>query len=189
MAHLDRLYLGAVTATGAGAGATAIVPNLVVQIPISIGEALTFLEASVLYTLSAADIHHVDLEDIEKRRLLVMTALAGDAASEAVMKPILGRSVPYWGKEAVKKIPMEAVHKANKILGPKFVAKWTGQTSALILGKQVPMLFGVAIGAVGNHLFGRVVVRATRSILGPAPSTWDTGGRSDLTSNETELIE
>src|SRR5690554_953032 len=73
ISYLNKIYLAAVTTTGAGAGAAAIVPNVVVQVPVALGDLLTFLEASVLYTISVAEIHGLDLEDVERRRLLVMS--------------------------------------------------------------------------------------------------------------------
>lgn len=186
LAYVDKIYLAAVTITGAGAGAAAIVPNIAVQIPVGLGEALTFLEASVLYTLSVAEIYGVDLEDIEMRRLLVMAALVGDATSQAVLKPILGKSVPHWGKAIVKRIPMEAINRANKVLGPRFIAKWAGKTSALVLGKQVPFFIGVGVGGVGNQLFGRAVIKATKTILGPPPGVWDESRSSVQTENPSD---
>ena len=51
ISYLNAIYLSAVTTTGAGAGAAAIVPNGWVQVPVAIVDLITFLEASVLYTL------------------------------------------------------------------------------------------------------------------------------------------
>src|SRR5690554_7063982 len=53
--------------------------------------ALAFTEASVLYILSVAEVHGLHPEDIERRRLLVMTVMLGDSASHAVNKTV-GRS-------------------------------------------------------------------------------------------------
>lgn len=169
---LNAYYLGGVTATGAGAGAAAIVPNGWIQVPVAAAELLTFLEASVFYTLSIAEIHGVDVEDVERRKLLVMAVLLGDGAAKSVLDPIIGRMVPYWGKKIVQAIPMPAINAANKVLGPRFITKWGTQQGALVLGKQVPMAIGVGIGAAGNHIFGRLIVKAARKILGPPPVTW-----------------
>lgn len=179
IAYLNKFYLGAVTTTGAGAGAAAIVPNGWVQLPVAAVELATFLEASVLYALSVAEIHGVHAEDVERRRLLVMSVLVGDAAVKKAVEPILGRSVPYWGKAIVNSIPMSAITKANKVLGPRFITKYGTKQGVLVLGKQVPFFIGVGIGAAGNGTFGWFVIRSARKILGPPPEVWSEE-RSDV---------
>lgn len=188
IAHLDKYYLGAVTTTGAGAGAAAIVPNGWVQIPVAAAELVTFLEASVLYALSVAEIHGVHAEDVERRRLLVMSVLLGDAAVKKAVEPILGRSVPYWGRAIVNSIPMSAISKANKVLGPRFITKYGTKQGVLVLGKQMPMLIGVGIGAAGNGTFGWFVIRSARRILGPPPEEWPSSTDASAGSASEERI-
>lgn len=43
----------------------------------------------------------------------------------------------------------------------------------LVLGKQVPLFIGAGIGAGGNGLFGWLIVKAARKILGPPPESWN----------------
>lgn len=173
LSHLNKIYLGAVAGAGAGAGAAAAVPNGWVQVPEAFADLLTFLEASVLYTLSIAEIHGLDVEDVERRRLLVTSVLVGNSAATATLEPLIGRSVPYWGRQIVKAIPMSAVNKANKGLGPRFVTKYGTKQDVLVLGKQVPLFIGAGIGAGGNGLFGWLIVKAARKILGPPPESWN----------------
>lgn len=165
-------YLTAVTGTGAASGASAIVPNGWVQLPVAVLDLGTFLEASVFYTLAVAEIHGLNPEDIERRRLLVMTVLMGDSAASSTLRPILSKSVPYWGKSIVEKIPMSAVNAANKLLGPRFITKYGTKQGVLVLGKQIPLGIGVLVGAGGNHGFGWLIVLSAKKILGPAPASW-----------------
>lgn len=172
--YLNKFYLRTVTATGAGAGATAAIPNGWVQLPAAAADLLAFLEASVLYTLSIAEVHGVDVEDVERRRLLVMSVLVGNAAATSALEPLIGRTAPYWGKKIVQSIPMSTINAANRVLGPRFVTKYGVKQGVLVLGKQVPLFVGAGIGGGGNNLFGRFVVKAGKKILGPAPDSWDT---------------
>lgn len=173
LAHMTKIYLGAVAATGAGAGAAAAVPNGGVQVPAAIADLLVFLEASVLYTLSAAEVHGLSVEDVERRRLLVMSVLIGNSAANATLEPLIGRSAPYWGRLIVGAIPMSTINRANKLLGPRFVTKYGAKQGLVVLGIQMPFLIGAAIGAGGNGLFGWFIVKAARKILGPPPKSWD----------------
>ena len=193
IAYVDKFYLGAVTTTGAGAGAAAIVPNGWVQVPVAAAELVTFLEASVLYALSVAEIHGVHAEDAERRRLLVMSVLVGDAAVKKAVEPLIGRSVPYWGRAIVNSIPMSAINNANKVLGPRFITKYGTKQGVLVLGKQMPMLIGVGVGAAGNGAFGWFVIRSARKILGPSPDEWgatdDGGAESSPASPVGDIAE
>lgn len=169
---VNRWYLGAVTGSGAAAGLSSVFPNGAVQIPAALGDLGVFLESSVLYTLTLAEIHNLHPEDIERRRLLVYLVLAGDSAGSKGLQAILGRSVPHWGKVIVNAVPMEAINAANKFLGPRFITRYGTTQGVLVLGKQVPMGLGALVGAGGNHLFGRVTVRAAQKVLGTPPLSW-----------------
>jgi hypothetical protein len=171
--YANAIYLTAVTTTGGAAGASAAVPNGVVQIPVAIADLLTFLEASVLYTLTVAEIHGLHIEDLERRRFLVMAVLLGDAGATRVISPLVQRTAPHWGKQVVKAIPMTAINAANKVLGPRFITKYGTTQGLLVLAKQVPFFIGAGIGAAGNHLFGWVVIKASKKILGPVRDSWD----------------
>lgn len=171
-AYITKWYLGTVAASGTGAGAAAVMPNGVAQTSAAAADLITYLEASVYYVLCLAEIHSLDLEDLERRRLLVTSVLLGESASSKVLDKVIGRAAPHWGKKMVEAIPMEAVRKANKILGPRFVTKWGTKTGVLVLGKQVPLMIGAAIGGGGNLLFGFFVIKAGKTILGPAPEAW-----------------
>lgn len=184
VALLNTVYLSTVTTTGAGAGAAAIVPNGWLQLPIAAADLLVFLEASVLYSLSVAEVYGVDIEDVERRKFLVLSALVGNAAMNAAVEPLLLRTAPYWGKKIVQAIPMNAINAANKVLGPRFITKYGVKQGVLVLGKQIPMFIGVAIGAGGNHAFGWFVITATRKNLGKAPKTWGADTAEELIVNE-----
>ncbi|MEU2228568.1 hypothetical protein [Streptomyces sp. NPDC018347] len=168
--RLDRYYLAGVTASGGASGAAGIVPGA--GIPTALADVMLFTEASVLYTLSLAEVHGIHPEDFERRKLLVLTVLLGDAAVSALEKTI-GRTGPYWARRIVKAIPMAAINRANKVLGPRFITKFGTKQGVLVLSKQVPLGIGAALGAGGNHVFGRLTIKSARAIFGQPPSSWD----------------
>lgn len=182
ISYLDKFYLGAVTATGAAAGAAAVVPSGVVQVPAAIGGLLSFLQASVLYTLSVAEVHGLHVEDIEARTRLMTSVLAGNTAATTTLDPLISRTAPHWGKKVVKSIPMSAINKANDVLGPRFVTKYGRKQGVLVLDKQVPFFIGAGIGAGANHLFGLSIIKATQKILGPPPESWGDPSETESSS-------
>ena len=135
-------------------------------------DVVAFTEASVLYALTLAEIHGIHPEDIERRRLLVQTVLIGDSAITALNKGA-DRTVPYWGKQIVNAIPMSAVLKANKVLGPRFITKYGTKQGVLVLSKQIPLGIGIGVGAFANHMIGRTIVRTARKVFGPAPEFFE----------------
>lgn len=171
IATLNKTVIGAVTVTGAAAGAAAIVPNGAVQIPAGIADFLAFTEASVLYVLSLAEVHGLDPEDLERRKLLVMTVMLGDGAV-GVLDKVIGKSGKYWAKLIVDKTPMPAINAANKILGPRFITKYGTKQGVLVLGKQVPLGVGVVLGGGGNAAFAWATTKSAKKVFGSAPGTW-----------------
>lgn len=172
VAFVNKTYMSVVTGSGAGAGLASVVPNGFVQAPVAVADLLAFLEASVLYVLTAAEIYGVDVEDFERRRFLVMTALLGNSGATAVTQALGKRTVPYWGSKMVNAIPMEAIKRANKVLGPRFITRYGSRQGVLVLGKQLPLALGAAVGAGGNAAFGYFVTRSTKRVLGTVPKDW-----------------
>ncbi|MFF5857741.1 hypothetical protein ACFY8B_19240 [Streptomyces sp. NPDC012751] len=168
--RLDRYYLAGVTASGGASGAAGIVPGA--GIPTALADVMLFTEASVLYTLSLAEVHGIHPEDFERRKLLVLTVLLGDAAVSALDK-IIGRTGPYWARRIVKAVPMTAINRANKVLGPRFITKYGTRQGVLVLSKQVPLGIGAALGAGGHHVLGRLTIKSARALFGQPPSSWD----------------
>ena len=177
--RLDRYYLAAVTASGGASGAAGMVPGA--AIPTALADVMVFTEASVLYTLSLAEVHGVHPEDFERRKLLALTVLLGETAVGALDKAV-GKTGPYWAKLIVEAIPMSAINKANKVLGPRFITRYGTRQGVLVLGKQVPLGLGAALGAGGNHVFGRLTIESARAIFGEPPSSWADNYRGENVS-------
>lgn len=175
---LDRYFLAAVTTSGSGAGAAGAFPG--VGIPAALADALAFTEAATLYVLCLAEIHDLHPEDIERRRLLVQTVLIGDSAVHALGK-VTDKTGKHWAKVIVEKIPMAAIDKANKVLGPRFITKYGTKQGTLVLSKQLPLGIGIVLGGGANHLVGRGIIASARKIFGPVPDSSPTvyAGDSD----------
>lgn len=170
--YITKWYLGSVASTGAGAGASAAVPNGVVQIPVAIAELTAYTQASVFYVLSVAEVQGLHLEDIERRRLLVSSALLGGTAAQKIIEKAVGPVAKHWGKTLVAAFSRDAIKAINKVLGPRFVTITGGKMGIIVLGKQAPLMIGAGLGATLNVLFASGVVKATKMIMGPAPKDW-----------------
>lgn len=180
--RVTRHYLSLVTTSGGAMGAAGAIPGG--GLPSAAFDAIAFTEASVLFAVTLAEIHGIHPEDIERRRLLVQTVLVGDSAITALNKGA-ERAVPYWGKQIVNAIPMSAVYKANKVLGPWFITKYGTKQGVLVLSKQVPLGLGIGVGAFANHMIGRAIVGTARKVFGPAPAFFESRPDSVLVRAES----
>ncbi|KGN37508.1 hypothetical protein N803_14175 [Knoellia subterranea KCTC 19937] len=169
---LNKYYLATVSTTGGAAGASAFAPT-----GFSVGAAVldlaAFTEASALYSLALAEIHGVPVQDLERRRTLVMGVLLGNSGSKLVEKAA-GRTGAHWGRLLTASIPASSIKQVNKVLGHNFVTRYGTRQGVLVIGKQAPVGIGAAIGAGGNALFGYGVVKSARRAFGPPPTDWST---------------
>lgn len=170
IAVAERRFVAAVTTLGAAAGASAAAPGIgtVAGAATNIAEVGAFVEANVFYVLVVAEIHGALPDDPARLRALVLAALLGDA-SELLTRGA-GRIGRHWGREVANGIPQEVIEAANAILGRRFVSRWGARQGMLVLGRELPVLFGAAVGGVGNRVLARKVVSSVAAAFGPPPS-------------------
>lgn len=181
--RLERQYLAAVTASGAAVGAAAAAPGVgtAVALAVGIGEVGAFLEASTLLTLAIAEVHGLSIDDLERRRTLVLAVVLGDSGARTV-ENVARRTGQHWARRVIEAVPIESIRAVNKVLGRNFLTKYGMKEGIVVLGRIVPFGIGAAIGGTANAMFGQVVVRATRRAFGDPPPGFDPvdGGTSGL---------
>jgi hypothetical protein len=158
---LEKQYLASVVGSGTAVGASAAAPGVgtSVSLALSAGETVTSLEAATLLALAVAEIHGVPVEDVERRRTLLLSILLGDGGTAAVRK-VAGRIGKYWGKHVAEKIPMSAIRSVNRVLGPRFVTRYGTRQGVLVLGRE--MRFGIGAGIGGGRRLPHRPVRRRR---------------------------
>ena len=173
LTYVNKWYLGAVSASGAGAGAAAAVPNGFGQAAAAALDFAGFLEASVLYVYTAAELSGVHPEDLESKRLLVSAVLLGQSAT-GVLEKVIGKVAPHWGKILVgpNVLSREVIKKINMVMGPSFVTLYGSKTGVLVVGKQAPLMIGAVIGGAGNALFATGIIKSAKKIFGPPQDAW-----------------
>ena len=174
-AKLEKRYLAAVTASGAAIGSAAVLPGLgtLSALSAAAGETAVFLEATAFFALATAAVYGVPSENRERRRALVLAVLVGDDSKHAIGE-LLGsrRTNGAWLSEGVASVPMPALAQLNSRLLKRAVRRYTLRRSALLFGKMLPVGVGAVIGAIGNRLVGKKIVRNTRSAFGNPPARW-----------------
>lgn len=170
---LELMYRSALTSTGAAVGATAAIPTVGTgaALALSGGEMLSSMELTVLFALSVAQVHGVRVDEIERRRTLVLGIVLGGSSGETISK-IAERTGQHWAKAIVDSVPVATLRQINKVLGRNFVTKYGTKQGILVLGKVVPFGVGAVIGGGANLAVSEATVRAARRAFGPAPTKW-----------------
>lgn len=172
---LEKRYLAAVTGSGAAVGSTAAFPGIgtLAALSAAAGETVLFLEATALFVLAVANVYGVPAEHREQRRALVLAVLVGDDSRRAVAELIgPGRTSGAWLTEGVASLPIPAITQLNSRLFKRAVRRFTLRRSALLFGKLLPVGIGAIIGAVGNRIAGKKLVRNARRAFGNPPARW-----------------
>ena len=171
---LERMYVSALAGTGAAVGATAAAPAVGtgVALALSAGEAFSSLELSALFVLSVAEVHGVPLDEIERRRTLVMGILLGQSGSTTIVGKAAERTGQHWARQLVSKVPTTTLRQINGVLGKNFVTKYGTEQGIIVLGRVAPFGIGAVIGGGANATVAALAVRAARRAFGPAPLAW-----------------
>ena len=175
VSKLERRYVAAVTASGAAVGSAAVLPGIgtLAALSAAAGETAVFLEATAFFALAVAAVYGVSAEDRERRRTLVLAVLVGDDSKQAMSELIGGgRTNGAWLSEGVASVPLPALSQLNSRLLKKAVRRYTLRRGALLFGKILPVGIGALIGAFGNRMVGKKIVRNTRAAFGTPPARW-----------------
>lgn len=172
---LGRSYQVAVAATGSAGGAIAILPAVgtVASLVTAGAEAVAALDAAVVYTLAVAEIHSVPTDAPERRRALVLGVVMGETG-QAVLAKVTGRSRD-WVEEVTDRLPLSKLGPLNSSLTRWFVKRYVVRQAVLAVGRALPLGIGVVIGAAGNVVTARAVIRAAQRSFGPPPARWPDG--------------
>ncbi|MFI2377518.1 hypothetical protein ACH5AO_20965 [Streptomyces sp. NPDC018964] len=170
---LERMYVSALTGTGAAVGGIAAAPGVGtgVALALSASQTLSSLELSTLFALSLAEVHGVPIDEIERHQTIVMGIMLGGAGSTTIAK-IAERTGRHWGRQVVAKVPVETLHRINNVLGRNFVTKYGTKQRIIVLGRVVPFGIGAVIGGGANAALATLAVRSGRRAFGPPPTSW-----------------
>jgi hypothetical protein len=185
IALLEKRYLATVTGAGAAVGGAAAVPAVgtAAAFALSGTETVLFFEATALFALAVAEVHGIRITDVEPRRTLLLAIVLGDNGAMLVEK-MAGRTGQHWADLLPEAIPLSSVTAVNKTLGRWFLRRYGRKQGMLALGRLAPLGIGAAIGAAGNHAFGRTVVTTSRRVFGPAPARFAGGSRMMIIEGE-----
>ncbi|ARJ07560.1 hypothetical protein GCM10010988_39010 [Cnuibacter physcomitrellae] len=171
---LERMYRAALAGSGAAVGGVAALPAVGTgaALVVSGGEVFTTLEMTAVFALSLAEIHGVPIQELERRRTLVMGILLGGGTTETISR-VAERTGQHWAKNIVAQIPASKLLQINRILGRNFITKYGTKQGILVLGRVIPFGIGTVIGGGANLAMSEVTIRTSRRAFGTPPAKWD----------------
>ena len=172
---LEREYLLAVSASGGAVGAAAAAPAVGtgVAMTLTASEVATFFAASAAFALAVAEVHGIEVEDVARRRTLVLATVLGDQGASVVgTEAGLAGMGGAWAKQVLTKMPSSTVRKVNGALARRMLKRQAAKHGALAFGRLVPFGVGAAIGVAGARSLGRTVVEGARRAFGPPPPSF-----------------
>lgn len=170
---LERRFLRAVVMAGAAVGGTAAIPGVgtATAVALGAGEVVGFLEAATVFTLAVAQVHGISVEDVERRRALVLSVLLGLAGRQLPV-PAGQPSSGSWGRTIAGSLPAASLRQLNRSLLRRFILRFGTRQGAFAVGRLAPFGIGAVIGGSGNRVLGHRVVHGAREAFGPPPASF-----------------
>lgn len=170
---LEKEYLLVVQSTGGAVGATAAAPAVGtgVALALTASDIATFFGASAAFALAVASVHGIEIEDVERRRALLLTTILGDSGAKIVTDGAELTSVSV-ARALLTRMPMATVRKVNTTMTRRFVRTQVTKQTGLAIGRIVPFGIGLVIGVAGARALGKNVIEGARRAFGPPPLTF-----------------
>lgn len=170
---LTREYTLLLQGAGGAVGAAAAVPGIGtgVSLVLSSGDIATFFASSAAYALAVAEVHGIEVNDVERRRALLLATVLGDAGAETVADAS-GKSAAAWGTALLTTMPRSTLKQVNNTLTKRFIKRQLAKQGSLALGRVIPFGIGAVIGVAGARTLARTVVEQATDAFGPAPRTF-----------------
>jgi hypothetical protein len=167
---LEKEYLRVIQTTGGAVGAAAAIPAVgtAASVALSTSDVATFFASSAAFSLAVADVHGIDVQDVPRRRALLLATVLGDQGAQDVENAIGGSGVA-WGKVLLTSMPRTTLHRVNKALTHRFIQKQIAKQGGLMLGRILPFGIGAVVGWVGARALGHTVIAQSRVAFGTPP--------------------
>ena len=161
---LETRYLSEVTSSGVAVGGLSAVPGVgtITGLTAALGDMAFYASATMVHVYSMLEAIDAELKDLDHERALILTVLLGGTGSGAIKKASQ-RVGGHWGKKVAQGVPAETIKAINKVLGRNFVTRYGTKQGIVVLGKAAPFGIGAAIGGGMNNIFGRTMLKATRT--------------------------
>jgi len=170
IALLEKEYLTVSATTGGAVGAAAAFPAVGTGVSIALTTANvgTYFAASAAFALAVADVHGIEVDDVERRRALLLTTILGEDGAMSLGEMSLFTS-GKWATQLLTRFPLGTVKAVNSQLTKRLVRTQVTKQGALAFGRILPFGVGAVVGATGARALSKTVIDNARKAFGTAP--------------------
>ncbi|WP_315094745.1 hypothetical protein [uncultured Cellulomonas sp.] len=167
---LEKEYLLVVQSAGGAVGASAAAPAVGtgVAMALTVSDVATFFGASAAFALAVASVHGIEVEDVERRRALLLTTILGDDGTKIVAEGAELTSVSV-ARALLTRMPMATVRKVNTTMTRRLVRTQLTKQTGLAVGRLIPFGVGLVVGVAGARALGKTVIEGAHKAFGPPP--------------------
>ena len=167
---LEKQYLLAGGAAGGAVGAAAAAPAVGTgaATALTASEVAAFFAASAAFALGVADVHGIAVDDVPRRKALLLATVLGEQGARTVGEQA-GLASGAWARSLLVNMPTTTIRRVNTALTRRLLRRQAARHGALAMGRLVPFGVGAAIGVTGGRALGRTVVEGARKAFGPPP--------------------
>ncbi|MDO5035118.1 MAG: hypothetical protein Q4E01_07040 [Actinomycetaceae bacterium] len=172
-AIVTREFRSLAANTSGAAGAAAAVPGLgtAAALGVSSAQLAGFVSEAGYYVLTLAHIHGIPMDDMEKRRLLVLTSLMGEQGEEIATQQF-GFATLTALKGYATDMQRQTIKRVNKKLTQMAAKRAARKGATAMLGRLMPYGIGAGLGwVIGRSMAGNVIEGA-QNALGAPPATF-----------------
>lgn len=170
---LASQYKNLMRATGGAVGVSAALPGIgtTTAIVLSAADIGAFLFSASLYSLAVADVHGIEVTDVERRKALLLSSVLGDTGTKTV-RDLTGKPSMLWGTALLTSLPKSTIKQVNSVLTSRFIKRQLIKYTGLTVGRIVPFGVGAVVGVVGGNGLAATVISQTEKAFGSAPATF-----------------
>jgi len=168
---LEKQYMLAISASGGAVGAAAAAPAVGTgtATALTASDVAAFFAASAAFSLAVADVHGIAVDDVARRRTLLLATVLGEQGAKTVGEQT-GLGTAAWGKSLLVNMPTTTIRRVNGALTRRLLRRQAAKHGAIALGRLVPFGVGAAIGITGARALGKTVVEGAQKAFGPPPA-------------------
>lgn len=170
---LASQYKALMRTTGGAVGVSAALPGIgtTTALILSAADVGAFLFSASLFSLAIADVHGIEVTDVERRKALLLTSVLGDTGAKTV-RDVTGKPAMLWGTTLLTSLPKSTIKQVNGVLASRFIKRQLIKYTGLTVGRIVPFGVGAVVGIVGGNGLAATVISQTNKAFGPAPASF-----------------
>lgn len=167
---LEKEYLLVIAGTGGAVGAAAAAPAIGTSVAVALtaSDVATFFASSAVFSLAVASVHGIEVNDVGRRRALVLATLVGESGLK-VAQDSTELTSGAFARLLLTKMPTTTIKRVNGVLTRRLVRRQAAKQSALAFGRLAPFGIGAVIGVTGARALGKTVVAGAQRAFGPPP--------------------